>query len=72
VRRSQKARGIAKIFSAPACLQGYGLNPVLSSPRETVMQGGYKEMSSIFADQWRPRNTSPNAGGGGELLGLSQ
>ncbi len=24
---------------------------------------GYKEMSSIFADQQRPRNTSPNAGG---------
>jgi hypothetical protein len=26
--------------------------------------GGYKEMSSIFADQKRPRNTIPNAGGG--------
>jgi hypothetical protein len=28
-------------------------------------------MSSIFADQERPRNTSSNAGGGGELPGLS-
>ncbi len=27
--------------------------------------GGYKEMSSIFADQSRPRNTSPNAVRGG-------
>ncbi len=34
--------------------------------------GGYKEMSSIFADQYRPRNTSPNAGGGVELRGFSQ
>ncbi len=30
--------------------------------------GGYKEMSSILADQKRPR-MSPNAGGGGELRG---
>jgi hypothetical protein len=38
------------------------------------ISGGNKEMSSIFADQKRPRNTSPNAGkgGGGGLLGLSQ
>ncbi len=34
--------------------------------------GGYNEMSSIFADQQRLRNTSPNAGGGRELRGLSQ
>jgi hypothetical protein len=28
-----------------------------------LQAGGYKEMSSIFADQWRPRITSPNVGG---------
>ncbi len=33
--------------------------------------GGYKERSSIFADQLRPSNTSPNAGGEMELRGLS-
>ncbi len=32
---------------------------------------GYKEMSSIFADQKRPRNTSPNEGVGGSCI-LSQ
>jgi hypothetical protein len=26
--------------------------------------GGYKEMSSVFADQQRPSYTSPNVGGG--------
>ncbi len=39
---------------------------------DTVHAGGYKEMSSIFADQYRHRKTSPNAGGVGELRGLSQ
>jgi hypothetical protein len=34
--------------------------------------GGYKEMSSIFADQQRPRNTSPNAGEGGGVAGYQQ
>jgi hypothetical protein len=34
-----------------------------------VRPGGYKEMSSIFADQKRPRNTSPNAGRGGAVAG---
>ncbi len=33
---------------------------------------GYIEMSSILADQQRPSYISPNAGGGGELRGLSQ
>jgi hypothetical protein len=32
----------------------------------------YKEMSSILADQYRPRYMSPNAWGEGELRGLSQ
>ncbi len=40
--------------------------------RRVVEAGGYKEMSSIFADYKRPRNTNPNAGGRGELQGLSQ
>ncbi len=39
--------------------------------QEGGLPGGYKEMSSIFAYQYRPRNTSPNAGGGRELRGLS-
>ncbi len=34
--------------------------------------GGYKAMSSIVADQWRPRNWAQMQGGGGELRGLSQ
>ncbi len=33
--------------------------------RFLLKPGGYKEMSSIFADQWRLRITSSNAGGGG-------
>jgi len=34
---------------------------------------GHKEMSSIFADQYRPSSyMSPNEGGGVELRGLSQ
>jgi hypothetical protein len=38
--------------------------------KEGVLESGvYKEKSSIFADQWRPRNTSPNAGGGGSCAG---
>ncbi len=38
---------------------------------ETV-PGVYKEMSSILADQIAPSCMSPDAGGGGELRGLSQ
>jgi hypothetical protein len=34
--------------------------------------GGYKEMSSIFADQQRPRNTSPNAGGGSFVVSANE
>jgi hypothetical protein len=37
-----------------------------------VAPGGYKKMSSIFADQHRLRISSPNAGGKGGLRGLSQ
>jgi hypothetical protein len=34
---------------------------------------GYKEMTSILADQYiAPSYRSPNAGGGGEFQGLSQ
>jgi hypothetical protein len=33
--------------------------------KKVLKSGGYKEMSSIFADQGRPRNTNPNEGGGG-------
>ncbi len=40
--------------------------------KKVSKSGGYKEMSSIFAAQYRPRNMSPNAGGGGELRGLRQ
>jgi hypothetical protein len=41
--------------------------------RKSITQpGGYKEMSSILADQWRPSYMSPNAGKGGRLRGLSQ
>jgi hypothetical protein len=40
---------------------------------DTVLAGGYKEMSSILA-AWpiAPSYMSPNTGGGGELRGLSQ
>ena len=39
---------------------------------ESLAPGSNKEMSSIFADQWRPRITSLNAGGEWGLRGLSQ
>ncbi len=36
---------------------------------DTLYQGGYKEMSSILADQYRPSLYEPKCGG---LRGLSQ
>jgi hypothetical protein len=33
--------------------------------------GGYKEMSSILTDQWRPLVYEPKCGGRGELRGVS-
>ncbi len=50
----------------------YRWNLIFQIRTGAFSSGGYKEMSSIFADQWRPRDTSPNAGGGRELRGLSQ
>jgi hypothetical protein len=34
---------------------------IVETEGDWLLAGGYKEMSSIFADQKRPRNTSPNA-----------
>ncbi len=41
-----------------------------SGSKTLVPAGGYKDMSSIFADQLRPSYTSPNAGGRG-VCGVS-
>ncbi len=39
---------------------------------EASWSGGYKEMSSILADQQRPSYMSPRRGGAWVLRGLSQ
>ncbi len=50
-----------------SCLRGFRV-PTESRKRALSESGGYKEMSSILADQWRPRIW----GWGGVLRGLSQ
>ncbi len=63
----------------PSCRPSFRLSLNLSSScrlhppplraRDPAKPGGYKEMSSIFADQERPRITSPNAGWRGGVAG---
>jgi hypothetical protein len=52
----------------PSLVHRYTPSPILLLPGGSQRE----EMSSIFANQLRPRNMSLNAGGRGELRGLSQ